>query len=266
MAESLPGVIGLRLRQSWLRLLYAAGFFWDVSREILRFFRRRQVGYKVLVMQILFTGFEAMSIILVISLALGAIINIIQSFTASSLALLGSGFIYNLLIMIITVELGPLLTALIIIARSGTAIATEIGGMVVSQEIAAYLSFGINPISYLVVPRVLGVIFSMLLLTVYFNFFGLVGSYLIAAIISPLPFLEYMNNMLAALSIKALVISLAKSLVFGTIISMVACFEGFSVQRSRTEVPQAGIRAVSRCIVYCIFADVLLSAMYWVTK
>jgi len=266
MAESLPGVIGLRLRQSWLSLFYAAGFFLDVMREVFRFFRKRQVGYKVLVMQILFTGYEAMGIILVISLALGAIINIIQSFAGGSLAILGSGFIYNLLVTIITIELGPILMALIIIARSGTAIATEIGGMVVSHEIAAYMSFGFNPISYLVVPRVLGVVFSLLLLTIYFNFFGLLGSYVISAIITQIQFQEYMTNMLTALNLGALGISLAKSVVFGIIISMVACFQGLSVQKSRTEVPQAGIRAVSKCIVYCIFADVLLSALYWVIK
>ena len=107
-----------------------------------------------------------------IALALGALI-IVQG--NSILPRFGQGkLLYTLLVIVITRELGPLLTAFIIIARSGTAIATELGNMVISHEIEAYVAVGINPIAYLVVPRFLGVTVSMVLLTVYFNFFGLV--------------------------------------------------------------------------------------------
>jgi len=256
MAESLAGSLTARIRDRWNETLYATGFFLMVIRETLAFFRRRQVGYKVLVMQILFTGFEAMGVIVVIALALGAIINIIGSVFA---AVLNPSIMYQLLVIIITRELGPVLTAFIIIARSGTAIATELGGMVVNNEIEAYMSFGINPISYLIVPRFLGVVFSMLLLTLYFNTFGLLGSYLISAMASPIPFPEYMNNIITVLKPADLIVSLGKAAVFGTIISLVSSFQGFSVQRSSTEIPQAGIRAVSQSFIFCIVADAIIT-------
>lgn len=262
MADSLATRLGSRLREKVQGLLYGAGFFTQVLIESFRFFRRSQVGMKVLVMQILFTGVEALGIIMVLSLALGAIISS-QGFIF--LPLLGQpDLLYTLLVVIITRELGPVLTAFIIIARSGTAIATELGGMVVSHEIEAYVSFGINPVSYLVVPRFLGVVFSLLLLTVYFNFFGLVGSWLLAVMITPIPFQEYMEKILKALTIKDVLFGLAKAVVFGTIISLVASYQGFQVQRASTEVPQAGIKAVGKCFMYTIMADVILTLLYYI--
>jgi len=263
MAENIFEEMMFRFKDWWKGILYGAGFFLLVMRETLGFFRKSQVGYKVLVMQILFTGFEALSIIIVLSMSLGAIIMITSYSFGYSLLIGQSGFMYKLLVIILTIELGPILTAFIIIARSGTAIATELGGMVVNHEIEAYLSFGINPISYLVVPRFLGVVISMLLLTVYFNVFGLLGSYLIAASFAPIPFNEYMTNILRELKPQGLAISLGKAAVFGTIISLVSSFQGFAVKQSSTEVPVAGIRAVSLCFVWCIIADALLALIYY---
>lgn len=254
-------LLGATIRRGFTEFLYAMGFFSQVLVESGRFFKKNQVAGKVLVMQILFTGVEALGIIAVLSVALGAIIS------SQGFALLPqfgqSNLMYTLLVLIITRELGPLLTAFIIIARSGTAIATELGGMVVNHEIEAYISFGINPVSYLVVPRFLGMIASMILLTVYFNIFGLLGSWLLANLLTPIPFSEYMGKILTALTIKDLAIGMLKAIVFGAIISLVASYQGFKVQKARTEVPQAGIKAVSKCFMYTIIADVVLILMFY---
>jgi phospholipid/cholesterol/gamma-HCH transport system permease protein len=160
---------------------YALGFFFQALKETILFMRRRQVAFRVLVFQILFTGVESLSIVSLIALSIGAVIiveggTILPRFGQTSL-------LYSILIVVITRELGPILTAFIIAARSGPAIATELGNMVVSHEIEAYISVGINPISYLVVPRVLGVTISVMALTIYFNVFGLVGSFLVSQLI-----------------------------------------------------------------------------------
>lgn len=240
---------------------YAAGFFALVLKEIAGFFRRRQSAYRVLVMQILFTGVEALGVVSILALALGAVI-IIQGFML--LPQFGQGqLMYQLLVIIITRELGPILTAFIIIARSGTAIATELGGMVVSHEIQAYIAFGINPLSFLVVPRVLGVGISVVVLTLYFSIFGLLGSWVIAALATPLSFAEYTRNLLAVLLPSDIFISLAKALVFGIIVAFVACYQGFKVMKASTEVPVAGIRAVSSSFVYCIVADAIITLLYY---
>lgn len=242
--------------------MYALGFVGSILSETVFFFRRRQVAYKVLVMQILFTGFEALSISTVLAVGIGAIINIIGS---SILPQFGQGkLMYTILIAIISRELGPLLTAFIITARSGTAIATELGGMVVSHEIEAYISVGIDPISYLAVPRFLGVTISSFLLNIYFNIFGLIGSYAVLSFIAPVPFSEYYQGLLEALRLVDVGTGLFKSIVFGAIISLVSLYQGFSVLRASTEIPQAGIRAVGQTLVALVLADGIITVLSYI--
>lgn len=241
---------------------YAMGFLFQVITETVLFMRRKQVAFRVLVLQILFTGVEALSIVSLVALSIGAVIiveggTILPQFGQTSL-------LYTILIVVITRELGPILTAFIIIARSGTAIATELGNMVVSHEIEAYMSVGINPISYLVVPRVLGVTISMMALTVYFNFFGLVGSFLVSQFAKPVPFGEYFRALLSAITPTDILSTLLKSFVFGVITSVVATFQGFKVSLSVTEIPRAAIKAVGQGFVLCFIANALITVISYV--
>jgi phospholipid/cholesterol/gamma-HCH transport system permease protein len=253
--------LGKSAREQASTLLYGLGFFHNVIKETLRFFKRSQVGYKVLINQILFTGYEALAINAIMAVAIGAAINVIGS---SLLPQFGqSQLMYTILIIVITRELGPLLTAFVITARSGTAIATELGGMVVNHEIEAYISVGLNPISYLVVPRFIGVVVSMVILTVYFNLFGLLGSFLVVQIVNPTPIAEYLGNLLSLLTISDIFWGLFKAFVFGIIVSVVSTYQGFSVNRSSTEIPVAGIRAVGQSFILIIVADVLVTLVQY---
>jgi phospholipid/cholesterol/gamma-HCH transport system permease protein len=241
--------------------LYGLGFFAQVVKESALLFRRKQVGFRVLVMQILFTGIEALGIAAAMALAIGAAINLIGS---SLLSEFGQGkLMYTILIVVIARELGPLLTAFIVIARSGTAIATELGGMAVGHEIEAYVAVGVNPISYLAAPRFLGVVVSMIVLDVYFNIFGLMGSFVVVQFLRPIGFDEYFRSLFAALTPGDLLSGFAKSLVFGVIISVVSLYRGFSVETSVTEVPVAGIKAVGSSFTLCILADVVMTAIQY---
>jgi phospholipid/cholesterol/gamma-HCH transport system permease protein len=156
------------------------------------------------------------------------------------------------------------LTAFIVIARSATAIATEIAGMVISHEVEAYISVGVDPIEHLAVPRFLGVTISLVLLNIYFSVFGLAGSYLVTQFFSFIPMDHYFTSLLNALSFQDILFSLIKSISFGAIISIVAVTQGFSVERASTEVPVAGLRAVSGAFALCIVVNVLLSALYYI--
>ena len=253
--------IGRSAIRGFGEFLYAMGFFAKVLKETALLFRRRQVGFRVLVMQILFTGIEALGIAAAMALAIGAAINLIGS---SLLAGFGQGkLMYTILIVVIARELGPLLTAFIVIARSGTAIATELGGMAVGHEIEAYVAVGVNPIAYLAAPRFLGVVVSMVVLDVYFNVFGLLGSFAVVQVLRPIGFDEYFRNLFAVLTPGDLLSGFAKSLVFGVIISVVSLYRGFAVERSVTEVPVAGIKAVGSSFMLCIFADVAMTAIQY---
>jgi phospholipid/cholesterol/gamma-HCH transport system permease protein len=249
---------GRKVREGLREALYGLGFFVQVLRESALFMKRGRVGFRVLVMQILFTGFEALRITALLALAIGVAINLIGS---SLLAGFGQGkLVYSLLIIVITRELGPLLTAFVIIARSGTAIATELGGMAVSHEIEAYVSVGVNPISYLAAPRFIGVVVSMAVLNVYFNVFGLIGSFAVMQVLKPIGLEEYMRGLFGVLTAADLGIGLLKSVTFGVIVSTVSMYRGFAVERAITEVPVAGIRAVGSSFSLCILADAVITA------
>jgi phospholipid/cholesterol/gamma-HCH transport system permease protein len=242
-------------------VFYNLGFFARTLKGVGAFFKRGQAANRILVMQILFTFVQALGISSLLALGIGAaviVIGIPMLSTISQLQLL-----YPLLITIVTRELGPLLTAFIIIARSATAIATEIAGMVISHELEAYVSIGVDPIEYLAVPRFLGVTISLMLLNIYFSIFGLAGSFAVAQIFSSLPANYYFNNLLQNLQIKDIFLTIIKSISFGMIISVVAVSQGMAVERASTEVPVAGLKAVSTSFVGCIVMDIILSAMYY---
>jgi len=243
-------------------LFYNLGFFAQILRGVGHFIRRGQASYKILIMQILFTFVEALGISTLLALGIGAAVNIIgipflAQFSQES-------YIYILLIMLIARELGPLLTAFIIIARSATAIATEMAGMVISHEVEAYISVGVNPIEHLAVPRFLGVTISCFLLNLYFSIFGLAGSFVVAQIFNPMPASVYFGNILSGLTLQDILISIIKSIVFGMIISVVAMLRGLAVERSRTEVSVAGLKAVGSSFGWCIVVDIILSALYYI--
>jgi phospholipid/cholesterol/gamma-HCH transport system permease protein len=241
-------------------LLYFTGFSWQVIRQTFSLRGRHKVGYKVLVMQILFTGVNALGIISFISIALGAVI---ISQGISILPQFGQGsLVYTILITVITRELGPILTAFIVMARSGVAISTELGNMVVNHEIEAYVATGINPIAYLVVPRFIGVTVSVFLLNIYFNIMGLAGSYLLTLLIKSIPVSEYFGNLLAELQVSDVASSLIKSVVFGAIIALTATYYGFKVNKASTEIPVTVISAVGQGFVYLILFNVLITLVF----
>ena len=240
---------------------YNLGFFAKTLKGVGRFIRHSQASFKILVMQTLFTFVHAMGIVTLLAVAIGAAVNIVG--TAALAQFSQEQLIYSILITMILRELGPLLIAFIVIARSATAIATEVAGMVISHEVEAYISVGVDPIEHLAVPRFLGVTASVFLLNIYFAVFGLAGSFIITQFFATVPIGFYFTNILQNLKIQDLLILFIKSITCGAIISMVAVIQGFSVERATTEVPVAGLKAVSSAFALCIVVNVFLSALYY---
>ncbi len=251
--------LGRTLRKRITGMSYAFHFFLFLLKEAVFYSWRKGVGFKVLVMQIYFTGVQALSVIALISLGIGAVI-IIQG--VAVLPLFGQGnLMYTILIMVITRELGPLLTAFIITARSGSAITTELGHMVISHEIEAYQSIGIHPLSYLGVPRLYGVVLAMLFLNIYFNLFGLLGSWMVASFTHNIPLQDYLFRLMQTFTGEDILAAFLKSLVFGLIVGVVSIYYGFNVNRAVTEVPQNTIKSIGQSIVLCIFADAVITVV-----
>jgi phospholipid/cholesterol/gamma-HCH transport system permease protein len=243
-------------------LLYNFGFFIRTVQASWTFIFKGKASHRVFVFQVLYTFVEALGITFLLALGSGGGV---FALGFPFLDNFGQGnLIYQVLTTVIVRELGPLLVAIIVTARSATAIATELASLVISHETEAYISIGLNPIEHIASPRFLGVTFSVFLLNIYFMIFGLVCSLLTANFffqISPALFLE---NFFANLRVGDIVISIVKSICFGIVISIISIITGFSVERSSTEIPVAGLRAVGACLVWCILIDIILSALYYV--
>ena len=213
-------------------------------------------------MQLLFNFIEALSIVAILAVALGSAIYILGSSFLNSIG--QRTLIYKLLVVIISRELGPILVAFIVTARSATAIATEIGTMVTSHQIESYVSFGIDPIDYLAVPRFIGVTLSMFFLNIYFSLCGLLGPWVVSQFINPVAASGFIASILKNMSVMTVVVSVVKSIVFGMIISIVSTYYGFNVERASTEIPVAGISAVSKSFLWIITFDVIITIMSYV--
>ncbi|PLY00267.1 MAG: hypothetical protein C0624_12485 [Desulfuromonas sp.] len=202
---------------------------------------------KVLLKQIYFTGFESLKIILPTSLFLGTAI------IAQVIGLLGStniSMIGKILIWTVLRELGPLLTAVIIVARSGAAVTAELGAMNVNREVLALETVGIDINEYLLLPRVLAFAFSAMFLTVYFELGAVLGGFLIANAFWNIPYEMFSQGIYAALDFREVLVSLLKGFVFGAVMSLICVQQGMSVGESSTMVP----RAASRGVIASLFA------------
>ncbi|MCK9426001.1 MAG: ABC transporter permease [Ignavibacteriaceae bacterium] len=236
-------------------------FVLEIIYELKNFFLQRKITRLILIRQILFTGFEALGLIAFVAVAVGGIIilegsAILPGFGQSKL-------LYTILVTVILRELGGLLTAFIIIARSGTAIAAELGNMVVNQEVESLVSFGISPILYLVVPRVLGVVLSMIALNIYFNIAALAGGWFMAYLFAPIPIPDFLYKLFSEISVSDITSSFIKSLFFGFIIAVVSSYQGLQVNFASTEVPQRTIKAVVLSLSWVIIVDILITAIMY---
>ncbi len=251
--------LGQSVRAKFAAFPYAIGYTGRVFRSAFFFVVREKAAYKILIMQLLFTFIEALPIIVVLGTAIGSLIYLVGYPFFSNLGM--ADIIYQLLVVIVTRELGPLLVAFVVTARSATAIATEIAGMVTSHQIESYISIGIDPISYLVSPRFIGVTASVFFLNLYFSFCGIFGPYLIGLFVNPVATGTFLTGVLQELTLSIIVTSIIKSILFGMVISVVSTYWGFNVERASTEIPVAGIQAVGNSFLGIILVDVFVIAL-----
>lgn len=213
----------------------------------------RQVLYR----QIYFTGIEAAWKISVI----GAVLGIVIITQVANIAGMDPVLIGNVLVWTVVREFGPLFSAIVIIARSSPAVAAELGTMKVIGEVDTIRVMGIDPWDYLVVPRVVGMTISMVILTFYFQVASIFGGLTLASLFMDVPFINQFNNILAALGLFDVGVSLLKSLVFGLVVSCSACFHGLNVQSSVTEIPRATTQAVMQSLIFVFIFDGVITVV-----
>ena len=172
-------------------------------------------------------------------------------------------YISSLVALSVVRELGPVLTALVVAGRVGASITAELGTMKVTEQIDALQTLATNPVKYLVVPRFLALCLMLPILTVYSDFIGIMGGYIIGVyklLIGPT---IYMKMTFDVLEFKDVFSGLFKSFVFAVIICIISCYEGFRTRGGAEGVGKSTTLSVVTSFILIIAADCLFTALFY---
>jgi phospholipid/cholesterol/gamma-HCH transport system permease protein len=206
-------------------------------------------------------GVASFPIVFLISLFTGMVLALQSAYQMQKMS--GEMYIATLIAFSITRELGPVLTALIVAGRCGAAITAEIGTMRVTEQIDALESMSTNPVEYLVLPRFLALIIMVPLLTVYADFFGMLGGYLVGVLKLGITHSMYVKMTFDPLSLKDIFTGLFKSFSFAAMICVISCFEGLDSKGGAEGVGRATTSSVVRSFILIIVADCFFTALFY---
>lgn len=208
--------------------------------------------------QIRFTGIEALGLVCAFALLLGAI-TLLQAY-AQLEGFGGERYTGVLLVAVVIRELGPLLAAVLVIGRSATAMAAELSAMKLHSELEGLEVHGVDTVQFVLVPRVVGAMVSVLALLAFLDFSALVGGFLVAHAKVGLPYPTFIAQIQASLTLRDILVTLFKGPVFGACIALVACYSGLRVKAGPTEIPQAVTKAVVGSLMTVFLIDGLIVA------
>lgn len=213
-----------------------------------------------LVQQCTLIGLDALPIVSLLSFIIGAILSL-QS--AAQLRNFGANvYIADLLSISLVREMGPLITAIIVAGRSGSAIASEIATMQVTEEIDALKMMAINPLRYIVVPKFHAMTLCMPILVTFSIFVGMLGGLLVAVSYLDLSVVTFVTRSIDILVLKDVVVSLTKSTIFSWLIVIIGSHYGFHVRGGAEGVGRATTISVVASIFAVIVADAIFSLLY----
>lgn len=205
-------------------------------------------------------GWDALPIVGLLSFLLGIVI---AYQGADQLRQYGANiFVADLVGLSMLREFAPLITAIIIAGRSGSAYAAQIGAMTVTEEIDALRTLGISPLELLVLPKILALLIVMPLLTVFADGLGVLGGMLMAQVQLGIGYTEFLDRLVKAVSPTAYLIGVGKAPVFAVIIAVVGCFQGFRARGGADSVGRQTTRSVVQAIFLVIVADALFSIAF----
>jgi len=249
---------------AFLQALHGVGAFALITFGVLlRSFRvARPVMRPLIAREIHRAGVQLLPLFLFAAVALGFLV-IGQTVSWLNRVESANTFLGNIMVIVVVRELGPLLTALLVLARVGTANVVELGTARALGEVEAIEALGIDPVHYLVVPRVIGMAVGVFSLTVYLVL-GTLGSGYLWAFIQEVPLLpgEYFRQLASALGYMDFALLALKTGAFGSIIAIVTCYHGLAQPLQLDEISRATVRAVSQSTVACILLDALFIIVY----
>jgi phospholipid/cholesterol/gamma-HCH transport system permease protein len=258
-AWQLLDVIGKTTTQFFINFMELVFFIVTVLRRGFSFIRKNKQNALIknaVVREIIFDGVDTLiPTIMVMSIIIGfsviaQLIMVLQALGSETEAVI-------ILIRYVALELSPLLTAIVVICRSGSASAIVFGNMSINQEVKGLELLGIDVLVYLAFPCLLGIAISQISLSVYFaTLSGVLGIFFSAIFDSPSN-LKYFSILIESINPMELIFYLIKNMLFGLIIGGSACFHGLSVKLSVTEVPQRTQKAIMNSLLYVLIINAL---------
>lgn len=223
--------------------------------------KRQPIKWDRTLEQVSLIGAHGVGIVLFLNFLVGVVLALNG---AAQLRQFGASiFIADLVGVAMTREMAPLITAIIVAGRSGSAIAAELGTMVVSQEIDAMRAMALPPGRYLLVPRILGLILSMPCLTVLADVAGILGGAFIGVVLLGLSASAFLDETQQALVVRDVIMGLTKSAVFALLIGLTACYQGLYVRGGAAGVGRATTASVVSSIVLCIIANAVFTTFFY---
>jgi phospholipid/cholesterol/gamma-HCH transport system permease protein len=226
-------------------------------------FWSRKLRWHRAVHQAMAIGVEAIPIVSLISFFVGMILALQGAYelrTLGAMQLVASAVAISM-----TRELGPLMTAIMVIGRSGSAFAAEIGTMKVNEEIDALETMALEPARFLVAPKFLAMLLMMPCLTTWSDFMGILGGGLFGVTNAGFTWSTYLHATIDAMTSRDVVTGLIKSVMFGLVITAVGCLEGFSTGLGSEEVGRSTTSAVVKSIFLVIAVDLVFTGIFYFT-
>jgi phospholipid/cholesterol/gamma-HCH transport system permease protein len=225
------------------------------------FSRSVKLGRASLADQMVRVGVRSIGIVVLVQMFIGCILALQLAPTLESYGQLQ--MVANVVAIAVVRELGPLITAIVLSGFAGASIAAEIGAMVESEEIKALRAHAINPIRFLIVPRVLATTLMIVGLAVIADVVGVIGGFLTSWAALGITTETYFQQTQAALVTKDFITGLVKAGVFGALVSLIACHAGLNVRGGAVGVGNATTATVVRSIVAIIGMDAVFTAIFY---
>jgi phospholipid/cholesterol/gamma-HCH transport system permease protein len=221
------------------------------------FFARLKIRFIETINQCYFLGFQSLSIVLLTSLFTGMVISLesaVQAVQYGFGGIVGSAVAYSSVR-----ELGPMLTGVVVAGRAGAAIAAEIGSMVVTEQIEALTSMGLEIPRFLVLPRLLAMVVMLPLLTIFADVISIVGGMWIAQTYAHISIDTFLSSARQAVGFEDVLKGLLKSVVFGAIIALVGSYQGLSTRGGAAGVGASTTGAVVIAIILIFVSNFIMS-------
>jgi len=224
-------------------------------------FRGMPVRFQRAVSQAMEAGVRALPILSLITFFIGLILALQAAYELRRFGAMS--FVAGAVAISMTRELGPLITAVIVIGRSGSSFAAELGTMKVSEEIDALETMAINPVDFLVAPKFVAMIVMLPCLVTWANFMGILGGSVFGVAQADFTFVRYVVSSVDALFIRDVMTGLVKSVMFGATITAVGCLEGLKTTGGAEQVGRSTTRAVVMSIFLVILVDLVFTMLFY---